>query len=182
MRFLDRFFILILALIMVAFSAGIASFYFGLVSQYKVADFVAGLGGRVEVLVVALVLFLIAIRIIQLSLISSNRDKQTIIGEGELGTVRITIEAINKFVKDVVSEETNTTDTKSKVKVTEEGLDIILNLTVYDQVKVPDLANQIQQKVKSEIEEAIGAQVDQVEVLVKAIEKPKERNKKLRLD
>ena len=182
MRFLDRFFILVLALLPVACSVGIASFYFGLLSQYRVADFVAALGGRVEVLVIALVLFLIAIRIIQLSFMSQKRDKQTVIGEGKLGTVRITIEAINEFVKDVVSEETNTTNTKSKVKVTEAGLNVILNLTVYDQVKVPNLANQIQQKVKSEIEEAIGAQVNQVEVLVKAIEKPQDRNKKLSLD
>ena len=104
------------------------------------------------------------------------------IGEGELGTVRVTIEAINNFVQDVVAAEANTANTESRVKVTEEGLDIILNLTVYDQVKVPDLAQEIQTKVKSEIEEAIGAQVAEVEVLIKAIEKPKQRNKKLRLD
>ncbi|MBM7555232.1 alkaline shock response membrane anchor protein AmaP [Halanaerobacter jeridensis] len=182
MRFLDRFFILMLALLVVAISVGLASFYFGVVSQYEVANFVAELGGRAETLIVAAVLFLIAIRIIQLSFMSRNKDKQTIIGEGELGTVRITIEAINNFVKDVVRAEANTTDTQSKVKVTEEGLDVILNLTVYDKVKVPNLANQIQEQVKSEIEEAIGAKVDQVEVLIKAIEKPKEKNKKLRLD
>ena len=182
MRFLDTFFILLLALLMVAFSVGLASFYFGFVSQYEVANFVADLGGRAEVLIVAAVLFLISIRIIQLSFMGRKKDKQTIIGEGKLGTVQITIEAINNFVKDVVSAEENTTNTKSSIKVTEDGLDIILNLTVYDKVKVPSLANRIQEKVKSEIEEAIGAEVDQVEVLINSIEKPKERNKKLRLD
>ena len=60
MKFLDRFFIFILALLMLALSIGLTSFYFNLVSQYQIANFVADFGGRVEVIVVAAVLFLIA--------------------------------------------------------------------------------------------------------------------------
>ena len=182
MKFLDRFFVFILALLMLALSLGIGGAYFNLISQYEIANFISGFRGRIEVIVVAVVLLLISLRILLLAFMTKSKDKQTVIGEGELGTVRITIEAINNFVKDVVSAEANTTNTKSKVEVTEDGLDIILNLTVYEQVKVPNLAHNIQQQVKTEIEEAIGAEVDQVEVLINAIEKPKKKNKKLRLD
>ena len=182
MKFLDRLFVLLLAIIIVALSVGMFGVYFDLFSQYKIANFIADLVGRVELLVVAMVLFLIAARIIQLSFVSKKKDKQTVIGEGELGTVRITIEAINEFVKDVVKAEANATNIKSEIRETETGLNIILKLAVYDQVKIPDLSDQLQQHVKTEIEESIGAEVNQVEVLVKAIEKKKEGKRKLQLD
>ncbi|MGM0501724.1 MAG: alkaline shock response membrane anchor protein AmaP [Bacillota bacterium] len=181
MKFLDRFFIFVVALIVVALSMGIFGFYFDLFSQYKIANFITDLEGKIEALAAAVVLFLIAARIIQLSLMS-KKDKQTIIGEGELGTVRVTIEAINRFVKDIASQETNAKDIKSKIKTTDSGLNIVLDLAVYNKVKVPNLADELQHHVKAAIEEAIGAKVNRVEVLVRAIEKKDEGKRKLQLD
>ncbi|MGM0370375.1 MAG: alkaline shock response membrane anchor protein AmaP [Bacillota bacterium] len=182
MKILDRIFILVLALIMAILSVGIFGFYFELLSQYQIADFISGLGGRIDVLVVSIVLFLLAARIIQLSFTTKKGKEQTIIGEGELGTIRITLEAINKFVKDLAAEEAKATNIKSEIKVRDAGLDIILNLAVYKKTKVPNLANKLQQHVKAGIEDSIGAQVNQVEVLVEAIEKSEEKNRNLRLD
>lgn len=83
-----------------------------------------------------------------------------------LGEVEISQKAICEFIQRVGREVQGVEDLKAKVRSTEQGLDVDLNLSVHAQGEIPRLIDELQTVVKNYLNNTVGVE-DVREVRVK---------------
>ncbi|GAB6099031.1 hypothetical protein JCM16358_09100 [Halanaerocella petrolearia] len=167
MQYLDRFFVLLLTLLSIIISLTMMGTFMGWVNGIQLMNLInqdlrlLGIGG--------FILFLISLRILQLFLPKKRRAKQTIVSQGQLGTIKISLAAIENLVKEIVSKEEEVEDIQSQVDVTEEGVNILLNLSIISRANVSEIAEHLQEEIKEQVKDSTGAEVEEIEILINEV-------------
>ncbi|WP_027340162.1 alkaline shock response membrane anchor protein AmaP [Halonatronum saccharophilum] len=177
MEIIDRLFVMLLTLLVGITSVFMIGLSFGVISFEAVEAFFAILEGSIELGVVGAVLFLISIRVLQL-FFRRKKVSGAIVVMNEFGNVRITLDAINSLVKEVIEEEGQFDNIDSKVKVKDDCVNIRMNLTSDTRANIPELATSLQEMVKERVASTTGVEISKVEILIKEIQK----KKRLRVD
>ncbi len=97
---------------------------------------------------------------------TTGRKETTIPLKNPLGEIEISQRAICEFIQRVGREVQGVEDLKAKVKSTEQGLDVFLNLSVHAQGEIPRLIDELQTVVKNYLNNTVGIE-DVREIKVK---------------
>lgn len=172
MTAIDKFFILLIDLIVMIISILIIGLYSGILKIGYLIDNLQYYTKGVEGIVVGAVLFLISIRVLQL-FFRKKKVKEAIVAKNELGDVNISLDAINSLVQDIVKREAEVKDIHSKLKAKEEGIHIFLNLTVDSQSNIPKLSEMLQEMLTAGVTASTGVNISKVQIFIKEIKKEK---------
>ncbi|AEE91544.1 conserved protein of unknown function [Tepidanaerobacter acetatoxydans Re1] len=148
----------LLAIVLILFSVKIVSF------QYVITS-LSILYGRWETGVIGIVLLLISLRFLFYGL-KSESVPETTVKDGELGRVCITLAAIENLALKVIRDIENIKDSKIKVKKQENGISILLKLTVNYDVIIPEMTSELQKTIKDYIETTAGISVNDIQISI----------------
>lgn len=122
----------------------------------------------------AAVLFILSLWILIAHLLPSDRMK-TINRQGELGEYRISFDALENMVLQATRDIHGVRDTRTRLSVSDAGLVIYVRIATMPDIKVPDLAGEIQKNVKDYVQDISGVDVAEVKVLVENISKERKK-------
>jgi len=83
-----------------------------------------------------------------------------------LGRVVTTVQALESVVHRAVRQVRGVREVKPLIRVEAAGLIVVVRVVLSPEVKVPEIAEQIQQNVKTQINDTIGTEVVEVRVKV----------------
>ncbi len=96
-------------------------------------------------------------------------DKKAITKYNKNGDIRITLNSIENIALATSRKLNGIRDSKAFVTKIGEGVSITVKAIVLPDINIPLLSEDMQQKVKSAVEDCTGVQVDSVRVLVESI-------------
>lgn len=118
--------------------------------------------------------FFLALWVLYLSLRPVERAR-TIDRQGEMGEYRISFEALENLVMQATRDITGVKDTRTRLSLKDGGLVISLRISTLPDLKVPELVEEIQLKVRDYVQETSGVDVAEVKVLVETITREPKR-------
>ena len=121
--------------------------------------------GRWEIGVIGFILPIANIKFL-LHNIRPKRLPETTVTDGELGKVCITLNAIESLVLKVIQGIENIKDSKIKIKKKENGVSVLLRLTVNHDVVIPEITFKLQKAIKDYTETTAGIYVSDVQVSI----------------
>ena len=170
MRFLDRFFLLLYTLgIMAAlFIIGLAAAgWTGPIDQFQ--RYLLNDTQRSVVAVVVIVYLVLSIKFFLQSLAAEKQPSQAIVHETGLGQVRVTAEAVENLVKRVVIQVRGVREVKPRVICTPEGINVYIRVTLSPETNIPKTSDEIQNNVTNYMDEVAGINIKSVKILVDGI-------------
>lgn len=123
---------------------------------------------------VAAAVFLFSLWIFITNVLPADRVR-TIDRQGELGEYRISFDALENMVLQATRGIEGVRDTRTRLSVSDRGLVIYVRIATLPDIKVPDLAGEIQKNVKEYVQDISGVDVAEVKVLVENISKEKRK-------
>lgn len=124
---------------------------------------------RMVIGLVALVFLLISLKFFINSIAGRSEDRQAVIHENALGQVRVTIPAIESLVNKVTASIRGVREVRPRVTCRPEGVVIFVQAAVTPEVSIPQVSEEIQNKVKDYVTEIAGVNVANVKILVDSI-------------
>jgi len=125
---------------------------------------------RLGIGLIAVILFLLAVRFLLTILrAAQGGEHQALISSADLGTVSITIPALESLVTRAARQVKGVREVKPRLKVIPGGLVIRLNITVNPDRNLPELTATLQEKVHEYIVATAGLDVPEVQVRVNSI-------------
>ncbi len=147
-------------------------------------DFLAGQiadkNARLFYALTAAVLLLAGIRLFW-SVVKGGKPKalasslQSVVHENEHGQVRISLKAIENLVSKDVSQIAGIREVRPSIVYEKEQIIINVNITVSPEVRIPELSETIQIKIKDRVREVTGVKVESVWISVDNITVTKPR-------
>jgi uncharacterized alkaline shock family protein YloU len=177
---LDRLFILLSILFLIVSSLTAFSLCLGILPLQILETSFSTLNGRFDLAVGALLVLFVGIRLLYLTL-SKQRRVKSIEVKGELGNIKISLQAIENLVHKVVREVPGVRQTKAKVKLVAEGVEIGLKAVINPEHNIPRVAETLQELIGQQVQETMGIRVEQTEVLVENISGSKELKNKIKV-
>jgi uncharacterized alkaline shock family protein YloU len=171
MNLFDRIILILYVLCFIGISVIALLFSTTVLSLEVFRTSISVLYGRIEVTVVAIVIILASLRLL-FSGARSNRGAETIVKNDENGIITISFNAIESLVLKVARNVQNVKDVKVKVRKQDGGVSIFLNLTVTDDIIIPELTLDLQENIKSYIESTAGLTVNNIRINVNNIYNP----------
>jgi uncharacterized alkaline shock family protein YloU len=165
MNLFDRIVLAVYALFFTAVSVVFILFSTRIVSFNYFSTSLSVLYGRWETGIVGLILLLVSLRFLLYGL-KSKQLPETTIRDGELGKVCITLNAVESLVLKVIRDIESVKDSSIKIKKQENGVSIILKLTVNYDVIIPDMASELQKTIKEYTENTAGILVKDVRISI----------------
>lgn len=117
-------------------------------------------------IIVSIAVLLISIRFVYISLRTGRAQAPSIDQRTEFGDIRISIETVENLSLKAAGRTRGVKDLKSRVRVNQSGLEIVIRTVVDGETSIPDLTEEMQGNVKSYIEEITGIPVASVTVFV----------------
>ncbi|AGB40518.1 Protein of unknown function (DUF322) [Halobacteroides halobius DSM 5150] len=177
MQYLDRFFVLVFTLLWTIVSLLMMGISIGWIDSLYLVDLI---NQDLQLVgIIGGILFLISLRILQLFLPGKEKVTQTVVAQGKLGTIKVSLGAIKKLAEEIVRQEVKVTEIKSKVEVTEQGVDILLDLAIVSRANIAELGEKLQEQIREQVTASTGAEVDQVEILINKVSRQEKPNKGL---
>jgi|WetSurMetagenome_2_1015567.scaffolds.fasta_scaffold331773_3 uncharacterized alkaline shock family protein YloU len=126
------------------------------------------------VIVIGLILLVIGVFCVIVALAPKRVVKKLRVATVEGGAVDISLAALQSVVKKAALVTKNVQSVESKMQVKNNGLHVLLNITVPDGVAVPQVGNAVRQEVKSQLEAMAGIVPAEVRVIITAVLEKKE--------
>lgn len=106
----------------------------------------------------------------------SNEKKVTPISKSEIGEVDITLDALDSLVNNIALEQDGVTAIKNRLK-TKDGI-LLINLTaeIFPSKNIPEITGNLQELVKTYIEDITGVTVGEIKVLVETVASTKKND------
>ncbi len=166
MRFWNRFWLIVLSLLLAALGAGLIWMVFYADIFLSWAQYI--LDNRMYswfVLAVGAVFIILAVAIISGSF--AKREPRLATVEGCVnGQVNISFPAIESMVHKAASEIIGIKELKPEIKRLNSGVAIYLHVVVFPDLNIPELVNALQETVKTQLESMSGLKVAEVKVFV----------------
>lgn len=161
------FFMAILSIVVMVVS--ISSSTFDLINTYM-NNYIYGLDmtPRIIMFAIALIFFILSILFL-FSGVRRNKDKKGISRNTDIGEIKISLETIQNITENTIRRINGIRDSKITVKSKDNSVLIVLKLVVQQDLILPALTEEVQNSVKSRVEEISGVQVREIKVLVENI-------------
>lgn len=124
--------------------------------------------GKWEVALIGFMFFLISVRLLVTG-VTTGRGRQTIVQETSLGQVHIALAAIENLVQKVTRQIKGVRSVKTYIVNTDQGICIHLKAIVSPESSIPNISDEIQNKVKNYINHVVGTQVADIRIFVENI-------------
>ncbi|HOB28345.1 MAG: alkaline shock response membrane anchor protein AmaP [Dethiobacteria bacterium] len=125
--------------------------------------------GQTVLLLVGGALTVIGLILLLMGIFPSKKQPETVLQTGDLGEVRITLNALENMVLRVVQQKKEIRGSKRKVVSTPRGLVVYLQVKVAADQNLPELSSELQRDVKNYLEEITGIVVSEVKVNIENI-------------
>lgn len=96
----------------------------------------------------------------------SGGPRATAVTETELGEVAVSLDAVRGLVIRAAREVPGVKDVNARVESGESGVDVLLELTVLPEHRIPELGEAVQRQVESQVKGFLGVNVTAVRVAV----------------
>lgn len=117
-------------------------------------------------LVVAALLFILSIRFFYISVRRERNSLSSIDQRTDYGDIQISIETIQNLSYKAASRVRGIKEVKTKIKITDAGLEIIVRAMVDGETSIPSLTEEVQKQVHDHVEEITGIPVSYVSVYI----------------
>ncbi|MFG1733476.1 alkaline shock response membrane anchor protein AmaP [Paenibacillus sp. 843] len=117
-------------------------------------------------IIVAAVLFLLSIRFFYISVRRDRSNLNSIDQRTEFGDIQISVETIENLCLKAASRVRGVKDLKSRIKVSQSGLDIAIRTVVDGEESIPTLTTEVQKQVHDFVEDTTGIPVSSVSVYI----------------
>jgi uncharacterized alkaline shock family protein YloU len=114
----------------------------------------------------SIVLLLISVRLFYIAVRSGKGNVPSIDQRTEFGDIRISMETVENLALKAAQRTRGVRDLKSRVKVSNAGLEIEVRTIVDGETSIPLITEEIQQSIKGHVEEITGIPVAFVSVFV----------------
>lgn len=168
MNVFDRILLTIQTLLFSIISILIVLFSTRFISYHNFSTSLQYLYGRWEVTVAGLVLLFISLKLL-FSGLKVKRISETVIRNGDLGAVTISLGALENMVLSIIREVDNIKDVKVSIKAVDDGVSIRLKLVVNFDVVIPEITEELQNTIKSNVESTAGVIVKDVKICVENV-------------
>jgi uncharacterized alkaline shock family protein YloU len=122
----------------------------------------------------AAAVFILSLWVFIANVLPADRVK-TINRQGELGEYRISFDALESMVLQAARDIEGVQNARTRLSVSDAGLVIYVRIATLPDIKVPDLAGEIQKNVRNYVQDISGVDVAEVKVLVENISKEKRK-------
>ncbi|GIP51999.1 MULTISPECIES: alkaline shock response membrane anchor protein AmaP [Paenibacillus] len=120
----------------------------------------------IATIVVSAILFLISIRFFYISIRRDRRSLTSIDQRTEYGDIQISTETIENLSYKAASRVRGIREVKTRIRITEAGLDIMVRAMVDGDSSIPALTEEVQKQVHDHVEEITGIPVSYVSVYI----------------
>jgi uncharacterized alkaline shock family protein YloU len=112
---------------------------------------------------------LVGFRLIWVSLFTKQRGRHVVLTESSLGQVNVSLQAIESLVEKIVSQFNGVREVKPSIVTVPQGIGIKVRVAVTPDVNLPQLSEEIQNRVKSRVLEVTGITVNTIKIMVENI-------------
>ncbi|MFD1989688.1 alkaline shock response membrane anchor protein AmaP [Paenibacillus nicotianae] len=120
----------------------------------------------ITIVVVAVILFLLSIRFFYLAVRSERGHHHSVHQRTEFGDIQISLETVENMCLKVAERSRGVRDVKTRVRVIESGLEIMIRAIVDGESSIPELTENMQKNVHDQVEEITGIPVSSVSVFI----------------
>ncbi len=124
---------------------------------------------RVGIGVLTLVFVVLSLKFLINVFGSRSEIPHAIIKDSANGQVRITIDALENLVKKTVMQIRGIREVKPRIMPRPEGTAVFVHVVVAPDLVIPEVSEEIQTKVKENLEQVAGVSIQSVKVLVENI-------------
>ncbi|MFC7681923.1 alkaline shock response membrane anchor protein AmaP [Paenibacillus sp. GCM10028914] len=117
-------------------------------------------------IIVAAVLLLLSIRFFYISIRRDRTVTNSIDQRTEFGDIQISVETIENLCLKAASRVRGVKDLKSRIKVSQAGLEIAIRAVVDGEESIPTLTTEVQKQVHDFVEDTTGIPVSNVSVYI----------------
>ncbi|NMO96883.1 alkaline shock response membrane anchor protein AmaP [Paenibacillus lemnae] len=117
-------------------------------------------------IIAASILLLLSLRFFYLSIRRERATTNSIDQRTEYGDIQISVETIENLCLKAASRVRGVRDLKSRIKVSQAGLDIAIRAVVDGEESIPGLTTEVQKQVHDFVEETTGIPVSGVSVYI----------------
>lgn len=165
MRKYDRAVLAIYSLVLMAVFIFVLLFIFNKIFMNSVLDFLSQDLSRFSIGFLAVLVIIISFKTL-VDVFSKTTPAYALIQTTDLGTVSITISAIEHLVSKAAKQVKGIKDIKSRVKPVAEGIALSLQASINPESNIPMITQELQDTVKGYIEQIAGLKVVEAKVLV----------------
>lgn len=168
MGILDRIMLSIYALFVTVVSAVLILLSTGRFGFDRFSTGLHFLYGRWETGIAGIVLLIISLRFLFYGL-KSKQPSEAVVSESEFGKVCITLKALESLVLKTIQDIDSVKDSNIIIRKRENGVSILLKLTINHDIIIPDMATELQRTIKEHIETSAGILVKDIGVSVNSV-------------
>jgi len=130
---------------------------------------IEAVAGSVEYAILSVLLLAFAVFFLLSSLRPGGDNEQTIVQMGPLGEVRTSFKAVETLVLKAARGSKSVREVKTRILNTERGLVIFLRAISLPDQNIPQVTAELQQLVKSYVEDSTGTTVAEIKVLIENV-------------
>lgn len=164
-----RFFLVLFALIVLILA--VCAFAIALGWSFPLtylSTFLAVPDNRWGAALVSAFLVLIAVWIL-CTVVQRPREHEVIIRESLLGKIKIATTALESLIRRAARQVRDVREVRPVLRYDREGLVVVLQMNVNPDANLPDVSQDVQDKVQEYLEKKAGIQVHQVQVLIQSV-------------
>lgn len=169
-KIVDRFLLFIFSLVVILGMIAILLFTFGVLSLEDTTSFLNRVyddSATAAVLIASsCIMLILAGRFFYISVRTSSPTVPSIDQRTELGDVRISLDTVENLALKAAARTRGLKDLKARIKVDQAGLEVELRTVVDGETSIPAITEEVQNGIKSHIEEITGIPVSRVSVYV----------------
>lgn len=124
--------------------------------------------GRLLVSLIASFYLVISLRLVYYAF-RRKYAGQTVVHETSLGEIRVSLDAVENFVRKVARQVQGVRDVRAHVHLSPGGLRTFVRITVSPDISIPSLSNEVQTSIKTYVRNVVGVEVAEVSVYVENI-------------
>lgn len=106
-----------------------------------------------------------------------SKNYTTVLQTGENGNINISLNAIDKIVRNVTNEQEGIEIKDIKLDSRQNRLYIELVITVKGDLSIPELSSNLKNSIKERLDETVGADLAEIKVLIDNVDSMSKKNK-----
>lgn len=119
-----------------------------------------------SLIIIGILVFLVSVRFFYISIRRGRSHAPSIDQRTDFGDIRISLETVENLTLKSAARVKGIKDLKTKVKIAESGMEILIRAVVDGESSIPQLTEEVQRVVKGHVEEITGIPVAVVSVYV----------------
>jgi uncharacterized alkaline shock family protein YloU len=171
-KLFDRLLIILILICVLLISVGAIALSLQALPLARVQQLIENLyvywPNAVMIIAISIVLIVICLRIIYASAgrHQIRQPSSIVVTHGEQGNVNITLDTISSIVERSVSNVEGVKECKNQIAPHVESINILLKVTLDENVPIPEKTAEIQQRLKEEVQHLTGLVVAQIHIIV----------------